>query len=51
MKYKVVGTPLPVLTCYLDPNETIITQSGAMSWMSPNMHMDATTNGGIQAAM
>lgn len=51
MRYKVVGTPLPVLTCYLEPNETIITQSGAMSWMTPNMHMDATTNGGVSKAI
>ena len=30
---------------YLDPNETIITEGGGMSWMSPNMRMETTAGG------
>ena len=44
MKVEVKGTPLPVAICYLVSGESIITEKGAMSWMSPNMQMQ--TNGG-----
>lgn len=47
MKYEIKGGNFPVLICELDANETMITEGGAMSWMSPNMRMDTTTNGGI----
>lgn len=46
MKYSIEGTPLPVAILQVDQNETIITEGGAMSWMSPNMNME-TTGGGI----
>ncbi len=44
MKYSIEGEPLPVVICTLDPGETMITESGAMSWMTPNMKME--TSGG-----
>ena len=47
MKYKIEGQTLPVVICELDANETMITESGAMAWMSPNMKMETTSNGGI----
>ncbi len=47
MKYSIEGEPLPVVICNLDPGETMITESGAMSWMSPNMKMETTSNGGV----
>lgn len=47
MRFEVTGTPLPVLVCYLEANEEIFCEGGAMSWMSPNMEMDTTTNGGV----
>ena len=37
MRYQIDGTPLPVVTCYLNPGETMLTESGAMAWMTPNM--------------
>ena len=37
MNYKIVGEPLPVVICSVEAGETMITESGAMSWMSPNM--------------
>ena len=50
MKYKVVGEPLPVAICTLEDGESMQTESGAMSWMTPNMKMTTDTNGGIGKA-
>ncbi|MBE5889944.1 MAG: TIGR00266 family protein [Lachnospiraceae bacterium] len=47
MNYTIEGEPLPVVICNLDANETMITEKGAMSWMTPNMQMETTSNGGI----
>ena len=46
MNYSIEGEPLPVVICNLEANETMITEKGAMSWMSPNMQME-TRAGGI----
>lgn len=46
MNYTIEGEPLPVVICELSGGETMITEKGAMSWMSPNMQME-TTGGGI----
>lgn len=46
MRYEIKGTPLPVAICYLENGEQMITERGAMSWMSPNMVMD-TKGGGV----
>ena len=45
MNYQIYGEPMPVVVCNLDPNETVICESGAMSWMSPNLEME-TSGGG-----
>ena len=50
MRYEIKGETLPVVICYLDAGEKMITEGGGMSWMSPNMKMDTTTNGGIGKA-
>ena len=47
INYSIEGEPLPVVICNLEANETMITEKGAMSWMSPNMQMETTSNGGI----
>ncbi|MBQ1418014.1 MAG: AIM24 family protein, partial [Firmicutes bacterium] len=39
MKYEVKGEPMPVVICTLDAGEKMITESGSMVWMSPNMQM------------
>lgn len=49
MRYEIKGTPLPVVICYLENGEQMITESGAMSWMSPNMQMK--TEGGSVGKM
>lgn len=47
MNYEIKGGEFPALVCTLEPNETMVTEGGGMSWMSPNMQMQTTTNGGI----
>ena len=51
MKYEIVGEPLPVAICHVSQGETLITERGSMSWMSPNMKMETSTNGGIGKAL
>lgn len=46
MKYSIEGTPLPIVICELESGETMITEKGAMSWMTPNMKME-TAGGGV----
>ena len=46
MNYDIKGGNLPVVVCSLEDGETMVTESGAMSWMSPNMEM-STTGGGM----
>ena len=50
MQYKIIGEPMSAVICDVAPNETLITEGGAMSWMSPNMKMETTSNGGIGKA-
>lgn len=47
MRYEINGDTLPVVSCYLEQNECMITERGSMAWMSPNMKMETTSNGGI----
>ena len=51
MKYKIEGETLPVVICDLDKGETMISEGGSMAWMSPNMKMETTSNGGIGKAI
>ncbi len=46
MNYEIQGEPMPVVICQVDSGETVICESGAMSWMSPNMEMQ-TSGGGM----
>ena len=50
MQYQIAGETLPVVTCQLAAGETMITERGSMSWMTPNMKMETTTNGGLGKA-
>ena len=47
MRYEITGGNLPVVICYLQSGEGMITESGSMSWMSPNMKME-TVGGGMK---
>ena len=46
MRFNIEGEPMPVVVCELESGEMMITEKGAMSWMSPNMQMN-TVGGGI----
>lgn len=45
MKYQIKGEPMPVVIFQLEDGESVICESGAMSWMSPNLEME-TSGGG-----
>lgn len=51
MRYQIDGDSLPVVSCYLNAGETMITESGSMAWMTPNMKMETTTGGGLGKAL
>ena len=51
IKYEIEGGSLPVVICYPEMGQTLCTQSGAMSWMSPNMQMQTNSGGGIKKAL
>ena len=46
MQYEIKGGSFPVVICTLENGETMITEKGSMSWMSPNMQME-THGGGL----
>ena len=51
MRYEIMGDSLPVVICHLDKNEAMFNESGAMAWMSPNMKMETSSNGGLGKAL
>ncbi len=51
MRYEIQGDTLPVVVCTLASGESMVTERGSMSWMSPNMQMETTTGGGIGRAL
>lgn len=51
MKYEIIGGSLPAVICHLESGETLITEGGSMSWMSPNMKMETTSGGGVKKAL
>ena len=50
MQYQILGDTLPVVICKLEAGEKMVTERGSMAWMSPNMKMETSTNGGIGKA-
>lgn len=47
MEYKIIGEPMPVVECHLNPGESMKTEAGSMTWMSPNMKMSTNAGGGL----
>ena len=47
MRYEIQGETLPVVICHLKAGEKMVTENGGMSWMSPNMEMKTSSNGGV----
>lgn len=50
MRYEIKGETLPVVICHLEDGEQMVTEKGAMSWMSPNMKMESGARGGLGKA-
>jgi uncharacterized protein (TIGR00266 family) len=46
MQSRITGTTMPVLEFALDPNETIISEAGELSWMSSSIQMTTHTQFG-----
>ncbi|MCR4646452.1 MAG: TIGR00266 family protein [Oscillospiraceae bacterium] len=46
MTYEIKGAPFPVGVVNVDAGEAVVCQTGAMTWMSPNMKME-TKGGGL----
>ena len=51
MEAKILGDSLPVVTCKLKKGESIVTESGGMSWMDEGIEMKTSTNGGIMKGL
>lgn len=51
MQYEIKGTPLPVVICNIGAGESIYTEKGGMSWMTPNMQMSTNAGGSFGKAM
>ena len=51
MQYHIIGEPLPAVVCDVAAGESLITEKGSMCWMTPNMKMETTSNGGIGKAL
>ena len=47
MQYQIKGDTLPVAICHLSPGESLISEAGAMGWMSDNIIMDTNMKGGL----
>ncbi len=50
MTYEIKGGNLPAVICQVNEGETMVTESGGLAWMTPNMKMETTTGGGIGKA-
>ncbi|MDR2357231.1 MAG: TIGR00266 family protein [Oscillospiraceae bacterium] len=50
MEYNILGEPMPVVVCTLQPGESMLTERGSMAWMTPNMQMDTNAGGSIGKA-
>ena len=51
IRYEIEGGNLPVVICYPEAGQTLCTERGSMSWMSPNMKMATNTGGGVKKAL
>ena len=46
MRYEIKGSVFPIVVCYLEDGEQMITEKGSMVWQSPNVKME-TSGGGL----
>ncbi|MCD8338285.1 MAG: TIGR00266 family protein [Lachnospiraceae bacterium] len=45
MRYSIEGDTFPVVICVMEDGEAMLSEGGAMSWMSSNMKMETISNG------
>ena len=46
MRHEITGTNMPVLEMYLDPGDTIVAESGELSWMTPGIKLETSMGAG-----
>src|ERR1700719_3634248 len=55
MQPRVIGTTMPVLEIDLDPNESVVSEAGELSWMTSSIQMTTHTQfaggGGIMGVI
>ncbi len=51
MEYNISGKPMPVVEFNLKKGESLYTQSGGMSWMSPSVSMETNMSGGFMKGL
>lgn len=51
MEYKINGTVMQSLECYLTQGESMYTESGGMAWMSQGIEMATNTRGGLMSGL
>jgi uncharacterized protein (TIGR00266 family) len=51
MRYEVHGTVLPSVDVWLQPGESVYTESGGMAWMTGEIEMTTNTRGGLMAGL
>ena len=51
MEYKTIGQTVPAIEFTLNKGESLYTQSGAMTWMSPDIKLETNTRGGIMKGL
>lgn len=51
MRYEVKGNSLPVVICHLDSGEAMVSEGGAMGWMTSNIKMDTNMKGGLMGGL
>ena len=51
MEYKIRGSIMQVVDVELNAGESVYTESGGMTWMSPNIDMSTNTKGGLMKGL
>ena len=51
MEYEIKGDNLPVVICKLNSGEVMVSQAGAMGWMSDDIIMDTNMKGGFMGGL
>ncbi len=51
MEHRIIGQTVPAVEFTLNRGESLYTQSGAMTWMSSEINLETSTNGGIMKGL